>query len=160
MLVRGASQGAAFNLATDTWRELPSFSVSPNALTIAWDGRRLITYDYELKAGAYDPTTDRWTQLPDLPLQFGECYPESTVLDDGRAILKGSVPIEFRTTERTLVLSMPGQPQRQFKVRLAANPSRSAEFSPWHLVDFVAGANGDRERPTRDDNFAIRYRVI
>jgi hypothetical protein len=75
---------------------------------------------------------------------------------DGRAILKGSVPIEFRTTQRTLVLSMPGQPQRQFKVRLAANPSRSAEFSPWHLVDAVADAKG----ATRDDTFAIRYRVI
>jgi hypothetical protein len=80
--------------------------------------------------------------------------------DDGRAILKGFVPIEFRTAQRTLVLSMPGQPQRQFKIRLAANPSRSAEFSPWHLVDAVAGATGNRERSTIDDNFAIRYRVI
>jgi hypothetical protein len=79
---------------------------------------------------------------------------------DGRAILKGSVPIEFRTAQRTLVLNMPGQPQRQFKVRLAANPSRTAEFSPWHLVDYVAGSKGDRERAPLDDNFAIRYRVI
>src|SRR5262249_52740759 len=30
--------------------------------------------------------------------------------DDGRAILKGTVPIEFRTAQRTLVLNMPGQP--------------------------------------------------
>ena len=80
--------------------------------------------------------------------------------DDGRAILKGTVPIEFRTAQRTLVLNMPGQPQRQFKIRLAANPSRSTEFSPWHLVDFVADAKGDRERSMLDDNFAIRYRVI
>ncbi len=70
--------------------------------------------------------------------------------DDGRAILKGSVPIEFRTAQRILVLNLPGQPQRQFKVRLAANPSRSAEFSPWHLVDFVANARDDRERPLDD----------
>lgn len=80
--------------------------------------------------------------------------------DDGRAILKGSVPIEFRTTQRTLILSLPGQPQREFKIRLAANPSRSTEFSPWHLVDLVANARGERERPSVDDNFAIRYRVI
>jgi hypothetical protein len=80
--------------------------------------------------------------------------------DDGRAILKGSVPIEFRTTQRVLVLSLPGQPQRQFKIRLAANPSRTAEYSPWHLVDFVANLRGDRERPAVDDSFAIRYRVI
>jgi hypothetical protein len=85
---------------------------------------------------------------------------EWSASEDGRAILKGTVPIEFRTAQRTLVLNMPGQPQRQFRIRLAANPSRSADFSPWHLVDFVAGAKGDRERPLPDDNFAIRYRVI
>lgn len=85
---------------------------------------------------------------------------EWSATDDGRAILKGFVPIEFRTAQRTLVLNMPGQPQRQFKVRLAANPGRSAEFSPWHLVDFVTSAKGDRERPLLDDSFAIRYRVI
>ena len=80
--------------------------------------------------------------------------------DDGRAILKGTVPIEYRTAQRTLVLNMPGQPQRQFKIRLAANPSRSTEFSPWHLVDVVADSKGDRERSMLDDSFAIRYRVI
>jgi hypothetical protein len=80
--------------------------------------------------------------------------------DDGRAILKGTVPIEYRTAQRTLVLNMPGQPQRQFKIRLAANPSRSSEFSPWHLVDVVANGKGDHERAMADDSFAIRYRVI
>ena len=80
--------------------------------------------------------------------------------EDGRAILKGTVPIEFRTTQRMLVLNMPGQPQRQFKIRLAANPSRSAEFSPWHLVDHVASLKGERDPALSNDNFAIRYRVI
>jgi hypothetical protein len=84
---------------------------------------------------------------------------EVSSTEDGRAILKGTVPIEFRTAERTLVLNLPGQPQRLFKIRLAANPSRSVEFSPWHLVDFVANTKGERERPILDD-FAIRYRVI
>jgi len=75
---------------------------------------------------------------------------------DGRTILRGTVPIEFRTAQRTLILNMPGQPQRLFKIRLAANPSRSAEFSPWHLVDSTTNAKGAQV----DDNFAIRYRVI
>ena len=75
---------------------------------------------------------------------------------DGRTILRGTVPIEFRTAQRTLILNMPGQPQRLFKIRLAANPSRSAEFSPWHLVDSTTNAKG----ALVDDNFAIRYRVI
>jgi hypothetical protein len=80
--------------------------------------------------------------------------------DDGRATLKGSVPIEFRTAQRMLILSLPGQQPRLFKVRLAENPSRSLDFSPWHQVDFIATAKGDRERPPADDNFAIRYRVL
>lgn len=80
--------------------------------------------------------------------------------DDGRAILKGTVPIEYRTARRTLVLNMPGQPQRQFRIRLAANPSRTADFSPWHLVDYVANTKGDPAPPLGNDNFAIRYRVI
>jgi len=83
-----------------------------------------------------------------------------TATDDGRAILRGTVPIEFRTAQRTLVLNMPGQPQRLFKIRLAPNPSRSTEFSPWHLVDSIANSGADRERAMVDDNFAIRYRVI
>jgi len=79
---------------------------------------------------------------------------------DGRTILRGTVPIEFRTAQRTLILNMPGQPQRLFKIRLAPNPSRSTEFSPWHLVDSIANSGADRERAMVDDNFAIRYRVI
>lgn len=79
---------------------------------------------------------------------------------DGAALLRGTVPIEFRTAERTLILNMPGQPQRLFKVRLAANPSRTSEFSPWHSVDAIASTKGDPKLPMPDDNFAIRYRVI
>jgi hypothetical protein len=32
-------------------------------------------WDYELRAAAYDPTRDEWRPLPDLPLDFSECYP-------------------------------------------------------------------------------------
>lgn len=80
--------------------------------------------------------------------------------DGGRAILKGFVPIEFRTTNRTLVLNLPGQPQRLFKVRLSANPSRSTEFGPWHQVDQIANSKGDRETISPSEGFAIRYRAI
>jgi hypothetical protein len=35
----------------------------------------------------------------------------------------GSVALDFRTTNRVMVLNPPGQSQRQFKLRLAANPA-------------------------------------
>src|SRR6202171_5469715 len=81
--------------------------------------------------------------------------------DDGRSIIRGSVPLEFRTADRVVILNLPGQPQCQFKLRLAASPSRSDQFGPWHLADRVASAaKGEEPRTEQNDAFAIRYRVL
>jgi hypothetical protein len=37
------------------------------------------------------------------------------------------VTLDYRTTERVVVLSLPGRAQCQFKLRLAADPSRSEQ---------------------------------
>lgn len=79
-----SSVGAAYSPATDTWRELAPFDLSPQAASIAWTGEVLIAWDYGLRAGSYDPSTDTWIPLDDLPLQFSECYPDSVALADGR----------------------------------------------------------------------------
>jgi len=76
--------------------------------------------------------------------------------DDGRNILKGSVRLDFRTSDRIMVLNLPGEKQRLFKLRLAANPTASNQFSPWHLADRVAAA----DRADASDAYAIRYRVM
>ncbi len=79
--------------------------------------------------------------------------------EDGRTVLRGSVPLDFRTTDRVVVLNLPGQPQRLFKLRLAASPSHSDQFGPWHLADRVTSQNAGE--PIRaNDAFAIRYRVL
>ena len=80
--------------------------------------------------------------------------------DHGRSVLRGSVTLDYRTTDRVVVLNLPGQPQRRFKLRLPANPSHSDQFSPWHLVDRVAAPAGDAARNEPNDAFAIRYRVL
>jgi hypothetical protein len=80
---------------------------------------------------------------------------------DGRSVLRGSVRLDYRTRDRVVILNLPGQAQCQFKLRLAANPSHSDEFGPWHLADRVASASGAEEtRSQQHDAFAIRYRVI
>jgi hypothetical protein len=80
---------------------------------------------------------------------------------DGRSVLKGSVALDYRTTERIVILNLPGQAQCEFRLRLAANPSRSAQFGPWHLADRVAVPNrGEESRSEQNDAFAIRYRVL
>jgi hypothetical protein len=75
---------------------------------------------------------------------------------DGRSVLRGSVPLDFRTTDRVVILNLPGQAQHLFKLRLAANPSRSAAFGPWHLADRA----GSSQPAAPDDSYAIRYRVM
>jgi hypothetical protein len=81
--------------------------------------------------------------------------------EDGRSVLKGVVALDYRTTERVVVLNMPGRAQCEFKLRLAADPSRSDQFGPWHLADRVASpVAGDLTQPTSHDAFSIRYRVL
>ena len=80
---------------------------------------------------------------------------------DGRSVLKGSVPLDYRTTHRVVIVNLPGQAQCEFKLRLAANPRRSDQFGPWHLADRVASpARARKPAAEQNDAFAIRYRVL
>lgn len=79
-------------------------------------------------------------------------------LADGRAVLHGIVALDHRTSERVLVLNLPGKGTLEFKLRLAADPGRSAQFGPWHLADRVASPVAGQSAP--QDAFAIRYRVL
>ena len=69
--------GLGYDPATDTWRELPPAGLSPQASAVAWTGRELLAWDYELRAAAYDPAEGRWRRLPGLPLEDAECYPRT-----------------------------------------------------------------------------------
>ena len=79
----------------------------------------------------------------------------------GVGVLRGWVPLDYRTTDRVVILNLPGQAQCEFKLRLAANPSHSDQFGPWHLADRVASpTTGEETRSQQHDAFAIRYRVL
>jgi hypothetical protein len=81
--------------------------------------------------------------------------------DGGGSVLRGSVPLDFRTRDRVMILDLPGQAQIEFKLRLAANPGHSDQFGPWHLADRISSANGNHAMgPEPHDAFAIRYRVL
>jgi hypothetical protein len=79
---------------------------------------------------------------------------------DGRSILKGTVALDHRTTERFVVLNLPDQGKTQFKLRLPASPSHSLQFGPWHLADGIVPAKGDALTTEAHNAFAIRYRVL
>ena len=80
---------------------------------------------------------------------------------DGRSVLRGSVTLDYSTTDRVVILNLPGQAQYEFKLRLAANPTPSNQFGPWHLADRIASpATGEVAETAPHDAFAIRYRVL
>jgi len=79
---------------------------------------------------------------------------------DGRNVLKGTVTLDYRTTERMVVLNLPGQAQCQFRLRLPASPSHSDAFGPWHLADGIVPVKGNAATGETNDAFAIRYRVL
>jgi len=79
---------------------------------------------------------------------------------DGRSILRGTVTLDYRTTERVMVLNLPGQAQSTFRLRLPASPSHSGQFGPWHLADGIIPDNGNAVTTEIHDAFAIRYRVL
>ena len=79
---------------------------------------------------------------------------------DGRIILRGTVTLDHRTTERVMVLNLPGHTQSTFRLRLPASPSHSTQFGPWHLADGIVPVNGGTVTSEIHDAFAIRYRVL
>lgn len=79
--------------------------------------------------------------------------------DDGRNILKGTVTLDYRTTDRVVVINLSGDSQARFKLRLPASSTRSDRYGPWHTADGVTAAKGDAT-PAIHDAFAIRYRVL
>ena len=80
--------------------------------------------------------------------------------DDGRSLLRGTVTLDYRTTERVMVLNLPGQAQSMFRLRLPASPSHSSQFGPWHLADGIVPVDGGTVTSEIHDAFAIRYRVL
>jgi hypothetical protein len=120
-----------------------------------------IEFEIRLPQAVLSTTSDTQVELHTDRNQTLARLQGTSDASDGRSVLRGVVPIEHRTTDRVVVLNLPGRAQCEFKLRLAAEPSRSAEFSPWHLADRVAlpVASAPAEIEPRVA-FAIRYRVL
>jgi len=66
----------AYHLATDRWIEMPESGLTPLATSGVALGDTMIAVDYEMHAARFDPVTNEWTSLPELPLRFSECSPK------------------------------------------------------------------------------------
>ncbi|HXC51793.1 MAG TPA: hypothetical protein VN634_12960 [Candidatus Limnocylindrales bacterium] len=80
--------------------------------------------------------------------------------DGDRPVVSGGVELAFRTANRILVLKRKDEPDRLFKLTLAARPRHSDDYGEWRPVDGVADPGAERPRPaTAADQYEIRYRV-
>src|SRR5882757_2323753 len=120
-----------------------------------------VEFEIRLPKSALTAITDTQVELlTDRNQKLANMQDALAATSDGRSVLKGTVTLDYRTTERFVVLNLPGQGQRQFKLRLPASPTHSDQFSPWHLADGIVPAKGDTNTPEIHDAFAIRYRVL
>jgi hypothetical protein len=90
-----------------------------------------------------------------------ELFNRMTRQDGDRVVIGGCVDLYFRTSNRLVVLTLPAEPDRIFRLALPAGPPISDTYSAWAQVDFVAGtADAPPHKASADDAFDIRYRVI
>lgn len=80
---------------------------------------------------------------------------------EGRVRLAADAELFERSADRLLVLRLPGEPVRLFRLRLPAGAPQMDVMSPWQRVDFTDAMTPDsRPRPAPpEDRTAIRYRV-
>lgn len=121
-----------------------------------------IEFEIRLPKAAASATAETQVELhTDRNQTLARMQGAPSVEADGRSVLRGSVPLDYRTRDRVVVLNLPGQGSCEFRLRLAASPSRSDQFGPWHLADRVASpTRGEETRAEQNDAFAIRYRVL
>jgi hypothetical protein len=73
--------GAAYDSASDTWRQLPESDIDPNANTASWLEDRLIAWDYSEHTSAYSREADAWTSLRGPPVDACEDVPASVTAE-------------------------------------------------------------------------------
>ena len=74
------AEGAAYDPVIDTWRRLEDSGLSPQAHAAEWVGRQMVAYDYVTRFQRYDPERNRWSSKRRMPLEAGECYPDSVTV--------------------------------------------------------------------------------
>ncbi|MDX1657818.1 MAG: hypothetical protein R3343_03265, partial [Nitriliruptorales bacterium] len=80
--------GAAYDPVSDNWRRLPPVDLTPQAAGVARTAEgAVLGYDYDTRAALYHPDENRWEELEQVPVVFGECYPRNATLGDGSVFL-------------------------------------------------------------------------
>ncbi|WP_270937598.1 hypothetical protein [Falsiroseomonas oryzae] len=105
-----------------------------------------------------DLRIDLSSDMDHRPARIDEIGPPDA---EGRRVVAAQVELFHRTARRLVVVRIPGEPVRIFRVPLPGRPPQMDEMSAWQRVDLVdAGAPGGQPvAAPADDRTEIRYRV-
>jgi hypothetical protein len=80
--------------------------------------------------------------------------------DAGHYLIGGSVPLSFKTAERILVVAIPDQPTRLYRLPLSRDPDSTSALGEWHRADHIDPGREEQPRAAPpDDPVEVRYRV-
>ena len=75
-------------------------------------------------------------------------------------VIAGELSLDFKTSARLLVVALPDQPTRLFRLRLARDPA-SSEFTQWVRADHIdEPKDAQPHAAPPDDPMELRYRVV
>jgi hypothetical protein len=100
------------------------------------------------------------TPVLESPAIFGARWASEEWLrrDGDRPVIMGLAPLRAKTTDRRVVLQLPGEPERVFSIDLPAAPPFGWKRTEWATVAQVTEDGGVRPgRP--EDEAEIRYRI-
>jgi len=121
-----------------------------------------LAFEIRLPAGATPPGgNDRPIELQTSKNRMPALVQREAAREDGgRPVIVGLVEMYYRTSQRTLVMTMPDKTDVLFNIKLGGAPKHSPEFSAWQRADYI-GEPGKPQarRATGADNYEIRYRA-
>jgi hypothetical protein len=115
--------------------------LNPNAANPVLQFEIRLPADAAAPAQPGDVAVELQTDLNTMP---GELRAGPFRRDGEQPVIAGEVELAFRTAQRQLRLRVAGQPDRLFRIGLAANAPHTAELGPWQ---------------TQPSGSAIRYRA-
>src|SRR5262245_35396413 len=120
------------------------------------------TLEFELRIPATlpqpDPAALRVELHTDKNVGDGQLSGNWVTTAEGR-VIGGEVPLALKTPSRLLVVWLPDQPTRLYRLPLARDPHATATFSAWRSPDHVARGDEQPHAAPPDDPIMVRYRV-